>query len=106
VLERHDRFNLSLHFSDDISDVEVVCRDGERIPAHRCILAACSQSLRASLLGPWAENAKRKVEMSQSGAAVRAFLRFMHTGEAEAAALDANLQEVLELAALYEQTDK
>jgi hypothetical protein len=29
----------------------------------------------------------------------------MYTGEAEAAALDANLQEVLELAALYEQAD-
>jgi hypothetical protein len=29
----------------------------------------------------------------------------MYTGEADAAALDANLQEVLELAALYEQAD-
>ena len=36
---------------------------------------------------------------------MRALLRFMYTGEAEAAALDANLQEVLELAALYEQAD-
>jgi hypothetical protein len=43
--------------------------------------------------------------MSQSGAAVRVLLRFMYTGEAEAVALDGNLQEVLELAALYEQAD-
>jgi len=45
------------------------------------------------------------VEMSQSGAAVRVLLRFMYTGEAEAAALDGNLQEVLELAALYGQAE-
>jgi BTB/POZ domain len=36
---------------------------------------------------------------------VRVLLRFMYTGEAEAGALDASLQEVLELAALYEQAD-
>ena len=36
---------------------------------------------------------------------MRVLLRFMYTGEAEAAALDGNLQEVLELAALYEQAD-
>ena len=105
VLERPVLATTSLLFSDDISDVEVVCGDGERIPAHRCILAACSQPLRASLLGPWVESAKREITIDQSGAAVRALLRFMYTGEAEAAALDANLQEVLELAALYEQAD-
>ena len=105
ALERPVLANASLLFSDDISDVEVVCGDGERIPAHRCILAACSQPLRASLLGPWVESAKREITIDQSGAAVRALLQFMYTGEAEAAALDANLQEVLELAALYEQAD-
>jgi hypothetical protein len=106
VLERSALSMTSLLFSDDFSDVEVVCGgDCERIPAHRCILAACSQPLRASLLGPWAESVKREVEMSQSGAAVRVLLRFMYTCEAEAAALDDNLHEVLELAALYEQAD-
>ena len=106
VLERSALSMTSLLFSDDLSDVEVVCGgDCERIPAHRCILAACSQPLRASLLGPWAESAKKEVEMSQSGAAVRVLLRFMYTGEAEAAALDDNLHEVLELAALYDLAD-
>ena len=115
VLERPARTNASLLFSERFSDVVFVCGGGggggDRIHAHRCVVAACSEQLSALLQGQWAETTGgerervAEVEMSQSGAAVRVLLRFMYTGEAEAAALDGNLQEVLELAALYEQAD-
>ena len=43
--------------------------------------------------------------MRQSGAAVRVLLRFMYTGEVAIETLDvAVVEEVIELAALYEQT--
>ena len=117
VLERPARtYCSSLLFSERFSDVVFVCgggggAGGDRIHAHRCVVAACSEQLSALLQGQWAETTGgerervAEVEMSQSGAAVRVLLRFMYTGEAEAAALDGNLQEVLELAALYEQAD-
>jgi hypothetical protein len=114
VLERPARTYASLLFSERFSDVVFVCGGGgggDRIHAHRCVVAACSEQLSALLQGQWAETTGgerervAEVEMSQSGAAVRVLLRFMYTGEAEAAALDGNLQEVLELAALYEQAD-
>ena len=115
VLERPVRTYASLLFSERFSDVVFVCggggAGGDRIHAHRCVVAACSEQLSALLQGQWAETTGgerervAEVEMSQSGAAVRVLLRFMYTGEAEAAALDGNLQEVLELAALYEQAD-
>ena len=116
VLERPLRTCSSLLFSERFSDVVFVCGGGgggggDRIHAHRCVVAACSEQLSALLQGQWAETTGgerervAEVEMSQSGAAVRVLLRFMYTGEAEAAALDGNLQEVLELAALYEQAD-
>ena len=116
VLERPARtYASSLLFSERVSDVVFFCGSGgdggDRIHAHRNIVSACSEQLSALLQGQWAETTGgerervAEVEMSQSGAAVRALLRFMYTGEAEAAALDANLQEVLDLAALYEQVD-
>jgi ankyrin repeat protein len=112
VLERPVLATASLLFSERFSDVVFVCGGGgDRIHAHRCVVAACSEQLSALLQGQWAETTGgerervAEVEMSQSGAAVRVLLRFMYTGEAEAAALDGNLQEVLELAALYEQAD-
>jgi BTB/POZ domain len=101
VLERPASTNASLLLSEAFSDLVIVCGDGARFLAHRCILAACSQPLRASLQGPWAENTKREVEMNQSGAAVQMLLRFMYTGKT-----DVNVgfvEEVIELAELYEQ---
>jgi len=111
VLERPVLATTSMLFSERFSDVVFVCGGGDRIHAHRCVVAACSEQLSALLQGQWAETTGgerervAEVEMSQSGAAVRVLLRFMYTGEAEAGALDANLHEVLELAALYEQAD-
>jgi ankyrin repeat protein len=121
VLERPARTNSSMLFSEQYSDVVFICegggsdggagRDCDRVHAHRNIVAACSEQLSTMLQGQWAETTGgervhvAEVKMSQSGNAVRALLRFMYTGVVDEAALDANLHDVLELAALYGQVD-
>ena len=87
VLERPALATASMLFSDKFSDVVFVCGGGERIPAHRFIVAACSESLDALLSNPqWLETADDRdrvaeVPMEQSAAAVCAMLRFVYTGE-------------------------
>jgi hypothetical protein len=58
VLKRPARATASMLFSDKFADVVFVCGGGERIPAHRFIVAACSESLDALLSNPqWLETA-------------------------------------------------
>ena len=93
VLERPVRANASMLFSDKFADVVFVCGGGERIPAHRFIVAACSESLDALLSNPqWLETADDRervaeVPMEQSAAAVRVMLQFVYTGEVDEAEL-------------------
>jgi hypothetical protein len=98
--------NATLLFSDAFSDLVFVCPGGERIHAHRCIVSASSPYARVLLQGPWAENKDERVavvQMPQSAAAVRALLRFLYTGEPDAAAMEASMSGVLELASQHEQ---
>ena len=107
VLKHPVRSNATLLFSDAFSDLVFVCPDGERIHAHRCMVAASSPHMNALLQGPWAENAGQasEVKMLQSAAAVRALLRFMYTGEVDAEACTAHTMDVLDLASQHEQPD-
>ena len=94
----------SLLLSDDFSDLVFVCGGGERVPAHKCLLAAGSEHMGALLRGPWAENADGResvVQVEQSGVAVRAMLRFVYTGQVDGAALAADLGGVLDLASQH-----
>jgi len=101
-------FAKSLLFSDKFSDVVFVA-GGERIHAHRCIVAACSEPLSALLQGQWAEttgsSGVAEIKMDQSAQAVRALLRFMYTGEVDEAALDADCLGVMCLADQHDQTE-
>ena len=94
-------------FSEQFSDVVFLCSDGERIHAHRCIVAACSPHMRAMLQGSWMENAGKvsEVPMTQSAPAVRALLRFFYTGEVDEAAVQSQMSDVLHLAAQHEQPE-
>jgi len=95
------RATTSLLLSDNFSDLVFVAAGGERIPAHRCILAASSEHMAALLHGQWKENAGGResvVKLEQSGVAVRAMLRFVYTGHVDDAALTADLSGVLDLA--------
>jgi len=107
VLERPARACSSLLFTERFSDLVFICSGGERIHAHRNIVAACSEHLSALLQGQWAETAGTtpEIKMDQSDVSVRALLRFMYTGHVDDAALDANLDEVLELAAQHGLTE-
>ena len=58
----------------------------------------------ALLRGPWAENADGResvVQVEHSGAAVRAMLGFVYTGQVDGAALAADLGGVLDLASQH-----
>ena len=89
LLERTARANASMLFSEDFSDLVFVA-GGERIPAHRNIVAANSEHMGALLKGPWRENVEGQaveVPMEHSAAAVRVLLRFVYTGEVDEAGL-------------------
>ena len=108
VLKRPCSAISSMLFSERFADVVFHCVDGECVHAHRCVVGACSEALGALLEGQWAETVGEYehmavVKMGQSGVAVRAFLRFLYTGEVDGDAVATNLHEVLELAALYDQ---
>ena len=91
VLKRPARAVASILFSEDFSDLVFVAGGGDRIPAHRNILAANSEHMGALLKGPWRENASDgqavEVPMEQSAAAVRVMLQFVYTGEVDEAGL-------------------
>ena len=105
LLERASCANASMLFSEQFSDVVFLCSDGERIHAHRCIVAACSPLMRAMLQGSWMENVGKvsEVPMTQSAPAVRALLRFFYTGEVDEATVQSQMSDVLHLAAQHEQ---
>ena len=89
ILTRPARATASMLFSEDFSDLVFVA-GGERIPAHRNIVAANSEHMDALLKGPWRENVDGQaveVPMEQSGAAVRVMLQFVYTGEVDEAGL-------------------
>jgi hypothetical protein len=92
-------------FSEDFSDLVFVA-GGERIPAHRNIVAANSEHMGALLKGPWRENVDGQaveVPMEQSAAAVRVLLRFVYTGEVDEAGLSSPpvLSGVLDLSSRH-----
>ena len=108
VLRRPYSAISSMLFSERFADVVFHCADGECIHAHRCVVGACSEALGALLEGQWAETVGEYehmavVKMGQCGLAVRAFLRFLYTGEVDGDAVATNLDELLELAAMYDQ---
>jgi hypothetical protein len=105
MLRRPAHVNKSMLFSEDFSDVTFEVVGGERIPAHKFILAASSECFSALLKGQWAESTSGVVRMEQSATAVKALLRFLYTGEVDEAALVSDLGGVLELAALHGQDD-
>jgi hypothetical protein len=105
IFRRPAHVNKSMLFSEDFSDVTCEVVGGERIPAHKFILAASSECFSALLKGQWAESASGVVRMEQSATAVKALLRFLYTGEVDEAALVSDLGGVLELAALHGQHD-
>jgi hypothetical protein len=105
ILRRPASINASMLFSDKFSDVVLVAAGGERIPAHRNILAASSECMDALLSGQWAESASGVVRVEESVTAVKALLRFLYTGEVDDAALESDLGGVLELAKKHEQEE-
>ena len=105
ILRRPAYVYAAMLFSEDFSDVTFEVVGGERIPAHRNILAASSECFSALLKGQWAESASGVVRMEQTATAVKALLRFLYTGEVDEAALVSDLGGVLELAALHGQDD-
>jgi hypothetical protein len=105
VLRRPARVNASMLFSDKFSDVVLEAVGGERISAHKVVLAASSECMDKLLSGQWAESASGVVRMEESVTAVKALLRFMYTGEVDVAALGSDLGGVLELAKKHEQEE-
>ena len=105
ILKRPARATASMLFSEDFSDLVFVA-GGERIPAHRFILAASSEHMGALLKGPWRENVEGQaveVPMEQSAAAVRVLLRFVYRGEVDEPGLSSPpvLMSVLDLSSRY-----
>lgn len=106
TIARLSQSTSGLLFSEVFSDLVFLCPGDERIHAHRNIMAASSLYARDQLLqGSWSPNADERVavvQMPQSATAVRVLLRFLYTGEVDAAAVEASLSEVLELATQHQ----
>jgi len=69
-----------LYVSDEYSDLVLVV-DGQRIPAHKVILAARSEYFRAPLFGGLKESSQEEVELVDTPlAAFKHLLRYIYTG--------------------------
>lgn len=68
-------------FSEEFSDVSIVCEDGVTIPAHKCILAVCSPYFKSVFSGRWKENQTGKLKSTHSSAVIKGVLRMLYTGE-------------------------
>ena len=92
-------------FSEKFADV-VFEVEGERIPAHKNIVAACSEYMNALLSNPqWQENADDRMSVLKlsdlSAVSVRAMLIFIYTGEVDETACMTHTIDVLHLAAQH-----
>jgi len=69
------------------SDVVFELSDGERVFAHKCVLAAASEPLKALVTGPWLENQNDNgvcvVKVVNSAAAIKAMLTFVYSSQNE-----------------------
>jgi hypothetical protein len=65
--------------SGEYSDVELVATDGERIPAHRNILAARSKVFGTLLFGNFAESSSSTVQMGYEGGILRKIVKYCYT---------------------------
>ena len=75
-------FAADLRASSEMSDVTVVSKGGEKTPAHRWVLAARSEMLRAKLGNPgFPEGREGLVPMDEDNAVVQCLLDYMYSGQ-------------------------
>lgn len=105
-LEGPSALNAKLLFSEAFSDLVFEAGGGgERIHAHKALMAASSPTIATLLQGPWAENFEGMVStirVEQSPAALRCLLRYVYTGVVETDACTSHTMDVLDLAAQHD----
>jgi hypothetical protein len=105
-LEGPSALNSKLLFSEAFSDLVFEAGGGgERIHAHKALMAASSPTIATLLQGPWAENLEGMVStirVEQSPAALRCLLRYVYTGVVETDACTSHTMDVLDLAAQHD----
>jgi hypothetical protein len=98
-------FAADLRASTEMSDVTVVSKGGEKTPAHRWVLAARSEMLRAKLGNPgFPEGREGLVPMDEDNAIVQCLLDYMYNGQVSMS-VDMAL-DVLKAAATYQVSDR
>ena len=98
-------FAADLRASAEMSDVTVVSKGGEKTPAHRWVLAARSEMLRAKLGNPgFPEGREGLVPMDEDNAVVQCLLDYMYSGQVSMS-VDMAL-DVLKAAATYQVSDR
>ena len=98
-------FAADLRASAEMSDVTVVSKGGEKTPAHRWVLAARSEMLRAKLGNPgFPEGREGLVPMDEDNAVVQCLLDYMYSGQVSMS-VDMAL-DVLMAAATYQVSDR
>ncbi|OQR73193.1 BTB/POZ domain-containing protein 9-like [Tropilaelaps mercedesae] len=92
----------SLLESADYSDVTLVV-EGERLQAHRVILASCCEYFRALLFGGMRESSQKEVELPNAPLkAFKLLLRYIYTGRVSLGTLKEDmLLDILELSHQY-----
>lgn len=66
--------------SHDFADVVLVCDDGEKIPAHRVILAARSPHFNAMFTSTMLESCSNEIHLTEvTGPVLRVFLKYLYT---------------------------
>jgi len=98
-------FAADLRASAEMSDVTVVSKGGEKTLAHRWVLAARSEMLRAKLGNPgFPEGREGLVPMDEDNAVVQCLLDYMYSGQVSMS-VDMAL-DVLKAAATYQVSDR
>ena len=88
-------------FSEQFSDVTLICSDGESVPAHKCVLAASSPYFKALFSGPWEETQSGQLKMNYPMNIIKAVLSFLYTGKVNVKLVEAEPIAFLSVASEY-----
>lgn len=78
-LEHAVNASETMLFSEQFSDVKIICLGGEAVPANKTILAASSPVFKAAFSEPWDEAQNGELKMNHHVQIVKAMLTFLYT---------------------------
>lgn len=68
-------------FSEQFSDVQIICSNGEAVHAHKCVLAASSPYFKAAFGGQWEETRSGQLKTTHAVHIIKTMLTLLYTGK-------------------------